>query len=294
MYVFSVIGQCMCSLLLAKICIPSYWPMYVFPVLANVCVPCYWSVYVFPVIGQCMCSLLLANICIPSYWPIYVFPLIGQCMCSLLLANVCVPSDWPMYMYVFPVICQCMYSLLFANVCVPCYWPMNVFPVICQCMCSLLLANVYAPCYLSMYVFPVIWHIICVLTLICILYRSTNGSKLSTDSTSVTASDCSAVVFLEHVTVTIRFSYSKYRGATEFYLVSPSGAESHLLHFRYDDAIKFESGDTLTWTFMSVHFWWENPLGTWTLQFRSTYGNSTGKDTSIGLNIRFCTHIYFL
>jgi len=237
--------------------------------------------YVFPVICLCMCSLLLANICIPSYWPMYVFPV---------FANVCVPCY--LSMYVFPVYGQCMCSLLFANVCVPCYWPMNVFPVICQCMCSLLLANVCVPWYLPMFVLPVIWHIICVLTLICILYRSTSGSKLSTDSTSVTASDCSAVAFLEHVTVNITFSYSRYRGATEFYLVSPSGTESHLLHFRYDDAIAFASEDTLTWTFMSVHFWWENPLGTWTLQFRSTKGYSTGK--VIGLNIRFCTHIYFL
>ena len=101
---------------------------------------------------------------------------------------------------------------------------------------------------------------------------STSGSKLSTDSTSVTASDCSAVVFLEHVTVNIAFTYNRYRGHTEFYLVSPSGTESHLLHYRSDDD---QSGGRLTWTFMSVHFWWENPLGTWTLQFRSTDGYST-------------------
>ena len=157
--------------------------------------------------------------------------------------------------------------------------------VICQCMCSLLFTNVCV---------PIIWHIICVLTSVCILYRSTSGSKLSTDSTSVTASDCSAVVFLEHVTVNITFTYSRYRGDTEFYLVSPSGTESHLLHYRSKDDQSDESGDTLTWTFMSVHFWWENPLGTWTLQFRSRCGLSKGKDTCIGLNIRFSTHIYFL
>ena len=152
-------------------------------------------------------------------------------------------------------------------------------------MCSLLFTNVCV---------PIIWHIICVLASICIFYRSTVRSKLSTDSTSVTASDCSAVVFLEHVTVTITFTYSRYRGDTEFYLVSPSGTESHLLHYRYYDAIKYINGETLTWTFMSVHFWWENPLGTWTLLFRSRFGYSTGKDTSIGLIIRFSTHIYFL
>jgi hypothetical protein len=146
------------------------------------------------------------------------------------------------------------------------YLPVYVFPVIYQCMCSYYLTH-----YLRFSINLYLLQIYCPFKVI--------------------NRDCSAVVFLEHVTVTITFTYSRYRGDTEFYLVSPSGTESHLLHYRSNGD---QTGDTLTWTFMSVHFWWENPLGTWTLLFGSRFGLSKGKDTCIGLNIRFSTHIYFL
>ena len=80
------------------------------------------------------------------------------------------------------------------------------------------------------------------------------------------------------MTATIEFSYSQYRGVTEFYLISPMGTESHLLHYRYTDSDKFRTAGSLTWTFMSVHFWRENPVGTWTLKFKSYEGYSTGME----------------
>ena len=80
------------------------------------------------------------------------------------------------------------------------------------------------------------------------------------------------------MTATIDFSYSGNRGATEFYLISPMETESHLLHYRQTDTEEFASAGSLTWTFMSVHFWRENPVGTWTLKFKSYEGSSTGME----------------
>ena len=78
------------------------------------------------------------------------------------------------------------------------------------------------------------------------------------------------------MTVDITFTYSRYRGATYIYLVSPSGTESRLLTYRYDDAITFSSSGSKSWTFMSVHFWRESPVGTWKLKFKSHNGASVG------------------
>ncbi|XP_076095778.1 proprotein convertase subtilisin/kexin type 6-like [Mytilus galloprovincialis] len=98
-------------------------------------------------------------------------------------------------------------------------------------------------------------------------------SLLSSDTITFSGID-SETRFLEHVTVQIDFSYSQYRGVTELNLVSPSGTESNLLHFRYEDAIKYKRRGSLMWRFMSVHFWWENPVGTWRLKVGSYKGNS--------------------
>ncbi|XP_071161254.1 furin-like protease 1 [Mytilus edulis] len=103
---------------------------------------------------------------------------------------------------------------------------------------------------------------------------TSGGSSFRTDSKSISSSDCSSISYLEHVTIDISFSYTQYRGVTVFNLVSPSGTESHLMHYRYDDAMYFSSAGSLSWTFMSVHFWRESPIGQWTLKFRSYGGNS--------------------
>ena len=109
------------------------------------------------------------------------------------------------------------------------------------------------------------------------LGRSTSGSSYTIDIRSISASNCSSITYLEHVTIDISFSYTEYRGASEFYLVSPSGTESHLMHYRYDDAIYYASAGSLSWTFMSVHFWRESPIGQWTLKFKSYRGFSVGE-----------------
>ncbi|VDI58108.1 Hypothetical predicted protein [Mytilus galloprovincialis] len=100
---------------------------------------------------------------------------------------------------------------------------------------------------------------------------STRSPALSTpstvsDSMTVTSGDCSSINYLEHVVADITFSYTTFRGNTELYLVSPSGTKSHLLHYRHQDAIDNVAAGSLTWDFMSVHFWKENPIGIWTLE----------------------------
>ncbi|XP_076100234.1 neuroendocrine convertase 2-like isoform X1 [Mytilus galloprovincialis] len=96
---------------------------------------------------------------------------------------------------------------------------------------------------------------------------STNTS--ASDSITITSGDCSSLNYLEHVLAHITFSYTGFRGVTQLYLVSPSGTRSHLLHYRYNDAVDNEPAGTLIWTFMSVHFWKENPIGSWSLEISS-------------------------
>ncbi|CAG2257585.1 FURIN [Mytilus edulis] len=97
---------------------------------------------------------------------------------------------------------------------------------------------------------------------------SLSTSTTASDSIAVTSGDCSSVNYLEHVVADITFSYTSSRGVTEMYLVSPSGTKSHLLHYRNKDATDNSAAGSLTWDFMSVHFWNENPIGSWTLEIR--------------------------
>ncbi|VDI03608.1 Hypothetical predicted protein [Mytilus galloprovincialis] len=123
---------------------------------------------------------------------------------------------------------------------------------------------------------------------------STSGSSYTTDIRSISASDCSSITYLEHVTIDISFSYTEYRGASEFYLVSPSGTESHLMHYRYDDAIYYASAGSLSWTFMSVHFWRESPIGQWALKFKSYRGFSVVTVNSWSITFTELPQILFL
>ncbi|VDI45925.1 Hypothetical predicted protein, partial [Mytilus galloprovincialis] len=100
---------------------------------------------------------------------------------------------------------------------------------------------------------------------------STSGSSYKRDVRLISAPDCS---YLEHVTIDISFSYTRYRGVTEFILVSPAGTESQLMHYRNEDANHYNTAGSLSWTFMSVHFWRESPDGQWTLKFKSYGGHS--------------------
>jgi hypothetical protein len=74
--------------------------------------------------------------------------------------------------------------------------------------------------------------------------------------------------FLEHVTATVSMNYTDVRGKIEITLVSPSGMTSPLLSLRLYDNVP---GGRLSWTFMSVHFWGENPIGQWRLQYLVTW-----------------------
>ena len=62
------------------------------------------------------------------------------------------------------------------------------------------------------------------------------------------------------------------RGDVEIELVSPSGTRSTLLLYRDYDFINTEGYHN--WPFMSVHFWGESPIGSWTLH--TTYRSSAG------------------
>ena len=108
----------------------------------------------------------------------------------------------------------------------------------------------------------------------CVPYRSTTTS--ASDSMTVTSGDCSSINYLEHVVADITFSYTTFRGITELYLVSPSGTKSHLLHYRNQDALDNQAAGSLTWDFMSVHFWKENPIGIWTLEISAKSAIATG------------------
>ena len=62
------------------------------------------------------------------------------------------------------------------------------------------------------------------------------------------------------------------RGDIKVELVSPSGTKSIVLPYRKYDFINAEG--YYNWPFMSLHYWGENPIGTWTINvyFKSSYG----------------------
>ncbi|KFM81220.1 Neuroendocrine convertase 1, partial [Stegodyphus mimosarum] len=76
--------------------------------------------------------------------------------------------------------------------------------------------------------------------------------------------------YLEHVEVTLDIDYN-HRGALDIYLFSPSGTVSMILSRRERDssAIGFKN-----WTFLSVHFWGENPAGQWRVLLRDLTGKN--------------------
>ncbi|NXW09702.1 PCSK4 convertase, partial [Fregetta grallaria] len=92
------------------------------------------------------------------------------------------------------------------------------------------------------------------------------GSEL-TISTDI--SSCSGrtkrIRSLEHVQVQLSLSYSR-RGDLVIALTSPMGTTSTLVTVRPYDTSQQGYKD---WTFMSTHFWDENPNGTWTLRLEN-------------------------
>lgn len=75
--------------------------------------------------------------------------------------------------------------------------------------------------------------------------------------------------YLEHVVVTLDASFSR-RGYLEGFLTSPSGTTSHILPYRPNDVI---ASDLKNWPILSLHFWSENPRGTWQLRLKNRYPN---------------------
>ncbi|XP_037238422.1 proprotein convertase subtilisin/kexin type 4 [Falco biarmicus] len=112
----------------------------------------------------------------------------------------------------------------------------------------------------------------------------TIGSKL-TVSTDV--SFCSGrtkcIRSLEHVQVQLCLSYSR-RGDLVIALTSPMGTTSTLVTVRPYDTSQQGYKD---WTFMSTHFWDENPNGTWVLQLENK-----GDAYNTGLLTSFILHLH--
>ncbi|CAN8006414.1 unnamed protein product, partial [Ixodes hexagonus] len=76
--------------------------------------------------------------------------------------------------------------------------------------------------------------------------------------------DGCAVSALEHVELHLDLEYSR-RGALDAYLRSPAGTESVLLYRRAKDSA---AQGFRGWTFLTVHFWGEDPRGIWTFIVR--------------------------
>ncbi len=84
---------------------------------------------------------------------------------------------------------------------------------------------------------------------------------------------------LEHVEVVFNATHT-FRGDLSVTLTSPRGTASTLIRARN------ESGDNyVNWTFMSVHFWDEDPNGTWTINVRDSFAQDAGTFGSWQLNL---------
>ncbi|NXL07069.1 PCSK4 convertase, partial [Mesembrinibis cayennensis] len=117
------------------------------------------------------------------------------------------------------------------------------------------------------------------------------GSKLavSTDLSSCSGS-AKRIRSLEHVQVQLSLSYSR-RGDLVIALTSPMGTTSTLVTVRPYDTSPQGYRD---WTFMSTHFWDENPNGTWTLRLENK-GDAYNTVLSLlppGLLTSFILHLH--
>lgn len=88
--------------------------------------------------------------------------------------------------------------------------------------------------------------------------------KTNISSGVVDFSECSEVTKVERVIVKASILHP-HRGQVRISLESPQGTQSELLPLRPADATQ----DLLDWDFVSVHFFGENPRGTWKLHIIS-------------------------
>ncbi|KAJ8304239.1 hypothetical protein KUTeg_017822, partial [Tegillarca granosa] len=98
------------------------------------------------------------------------------------------------------------------------------------------------------------------------LTHSGYSDTVISDSCSNTPNE---VNYLEHVQVKIYLSYN-IRGHVVLHLTSPSGTKSSLLPKRPND---FSDKGFNGWPFLSVHFWGENPAGSWKLEIEDAGPN---------------------
>ncbi|NP_001191402.1 furin-like prohormone convertase precursor [Aplysia californica] len=90
-----------------------------------------------------------------------------------------------------------------------------------------------------------------------------SGNKFSSQVlTNGCVGTSTEVNYLEHVQARISLTHSQ-RGSVVIYLTSPSGTRSKVLPARSNDVAP---GGFDNWPLLSVHFWGENPRGTWTLE----------------------------
>ncbi|XP_065555705.1 proprotein convertase subtilisin/kexin type 4 isoform X3 [Lathamus discolor] len=109
------------------------------------------------------------------------------------------------------------------------------------------------------------------------------GSKLTVSRDVFCSGRTKRIRSLEHVQVQLSLSYSR-RGDLVITLTSPMGTTSTLVTLRPYDTSQQGYKD---WTFMSTHFWDENPNGTWTLQLENK-----GDAYNTGLLTSFILHLY--
>lgn len=98
-----------------------------------------------------------------------------------------------------------------------------------------------------------------------------------TMNTNACSGSENAVTYLEHVQARISLKFQP-RGNIRITLISPSGTPSHLLMARPRDTDE----DTFDkWPFMSVHFWGENPQGTWKIIIRNENRRRIGDQSGL-------------
>lgn len=102
-----------------------------------------------------------------------------------------------------------------------------------------------------------------------LLLSSSNNNEVEILlSTSGCKGSSEEINYLEHVEVTLDIEYN-HRGALDIFLFSPSGTVSMILSRREKDS---SSTGFKNWTFLSVHFWGENPAGQWKVLVRDMTG----------------------
>ena len=106
--------------------------------------------------------------------------------------------------------------------------------------------------------------------IVCFFHRRIKSRRDTELNLAVSEDDCggeSNIKYLEHVLVIIHARFAR-RGYLEGYVTSPSGTVSQILPYRPYDVI---ATDFNNWPILSLHFWGENPQGTWKLRLRNHF-----------------------